>query len=161
MAHRSAAGVLAIGFVVHGDISAIKLPHRTTPARADDLWKRTCFEAFVQARDSRAYCEWNLSPSTQWAAYAFERFREGMHNQAGALAPRIETHSEPRRYQLRAAIDVSEAPLPPDVPWRLGLTAVIETTAGVSYWALAHHSQKPDFHNAAGFVYEAPPAETS
>lgn len=160
-AHRTAPGVLTIGFVVHGDISAVLLPPGRPPTREDNLWKHTCFEAFVQAHGSHAYCEWNLSPSAQWAAYAFDRYREGMRNQAGAVTPWIETHAEPRRYELKATIDVSEAPLPRDVLWSLGLTAVVETAAGLSYWALAHPAPKPDFHNAAGFVYEAPPAETS
>jgi hypothetical protein len=35
----------------------------------------------------------------------------------------------------------------------LGLTAVIEDRAQVlSYWALAHASEKPDFHRAESFV---------
>ena len=36
---------------------------------------------------------------------------------------------------------------------RLGLSAVIEDKAQVlSYWALKHPAEKPDFHHAAGFV---------
>jgi len=35
---------------------------------------------------------------------------------------------------------------------RAGLTAVIEETGGVkSYWALAHASREPDFHDPATF----------
>jgi hypothetical protein len=40
---------------------------------------------------------------------------------------------------------------------RLGLSAVIEATDGtISYWALAHPSDKPDFHHPDSFVLELP-----
>jgi hypothetical protein len=36
---------------------------------------------------------------------------------------------------------------------RVGLTAVMERTDGrTSFWALAHPSPRPDFHDARGFV---------
>ena len=48
--------------------------------------------------------------------------------------------------------------LPDDGPWRLGLSAVIEETAGrKSYWALAHPGGRPDFHHAAGLAYDLAP----
>ena len=38
---------------------------------------------------------------------------------------------------------------------RLGLAAIIEDKARVlSYWALKHPAEKPDFHHADGFVVE-------
>ncbi|QLQ12045.1 MAG: hypothetical protein HZY74_00360 [Brevundimonas sp.] len=51
-----------------------------------------------------------------------------------------------------------EARIPlPLGPCRIGLTAVIEDTDGtISYWALAHPSDKPDFHHPDSFVLELP-----
>ena len=44
--------------------------------------------------------------------------------------------------------------LPPG-PARLGLTAVIEEAGGrLSYWALRHPAERPDFHDAGGFALE-------
>ena len=40
----------------------------------------------------------------------------------------------------------------PRASLRLGLSAVIETIDGFSYWALRHPIDKPDFHNADGFA---------
>jgi hypothetical protein len=38
---------------------------------------------------------------------------------------------------------------------RLGLAAIVEDKARVlSYWALKHPAEKPDFHHADGFVVE-------
>jgi hypothetical protein len=38
---------------------------------------------------------------------------------------------------------------------RLGLAAVVEDKArALSYWALKHPAEKPDFHHADGFVID-------
>lgn len=109
------------------------------------------------APPGEAYCEFNFSPSTQWATYGFERYRHGMRRLEEVGPPRIDIRAEPGRYELQATVDMAEAPLPRDGRWRLGLSAVIEDTdGGLSYWALSHPSPKPDFHNAAGFVYDLP-----
>jgi hypothetical protein len=58
--------------------------------------------------------------------------------------------------QLEAQIELASlAEAPPDGPWRLGLSAVIEGAAGeLSYWALAHPPGRPDFHRADCFALE-------
>jgi hypothetical protein len=44
---------------------------------------------------------------------------------------------------------------------RIGLSAVIEDVdGGLSYWALAHPSDKPDFHHPDSFALTLPPPET-
>jgi hypothetical protein len=43
------------------------------------------------------------------------------------------------------------------VALRAGLAAVIEDARGLlSYWALAHHSPQPDFHDPAAFTMPVP-----
>lgn len=140
---------LRLRYVVTGEIARLALPEATAPERAHELWKHTCFEAF--ARRGEGYCEFNFSPSTEWAAYDFGSYRAGMRN-ADVLAPRIEGRHGHEHYELHVAFD-----LPGEAPWRLALTAVIEETDGVkSYWALKHPPGKPDFHHADGFVLELP-----
>jgi len=136
-------------YVVTGEISRLALPEAASPERADELWKRTCFEAFA-TRDT-GYREFNFSPSTEWAAYDFDAYRAGMRN-ADVLAPRIEGRHGPQHYELHVAFD-----LPDDGKCHVALTAVIEETDGVkSYWALKHPPGKPDFHHADGFALELP-----
>jgi hypothetical protein len=94
---------------------------------------------------SGAYTEFNFSPSERWAAYDFIGYRAGMTERAVPRAPVI----TPRRGGdvLFCDVAIPTAALPPP-PWRYGLTAVLEETGGVkSYWALAHPSEKPDFHH--------------
>ncbi len=149
---RAGARRLTLEFVVTGRIADLALAPATTPARVDGLWQHTCFEAFIGL--DAAYCEINLAPSGEWAAYRFDAYREGMRALEGIAAPRIAQERQDGRYVLRAALDGLA-----DAPWHLGLSAVIEETSGrKSYWALAHPPGRPDFHHPDCFALELPAA---
>jgi hypothetical protein len=146
---RTGPDTLALVYRVSGRIAALRIPSRTRPARTDELWRGTCFEAFVRPGSGEAYCEFNFAPSTQWAAYSFTGCRAGM----AAL------DIAPPRIRFRASDTLAElhAELPAAGPGRLALTAVIEAADGSkSYWSLAHPQVRPDFHHAAGFTLELP-----
>jgi hypothetical protein len=131
------------------------IPPPAAPARTDGLWNTTCFEAFVRGPGAAAYAELNLAPSGQWAAYAFDRPREGMR-EAEAAAPAIVWRGAD--LTLETEFDLSRIDvLAPTGPWRLALTAVIEEASGAkSYWALAHPPGRPDFHHPDGFALDLP-----
>jgi hypothetical protein len=150
---RPSASVLLLDYIVSGNLDDLRLPPVTAPARADGLWQHTCFEAFVRPAGGDLYFEFNFAPSMQWAAYRFDRYREGMAS-AEIAAPRIEFERAAQRCILRAALT-----LPDDGAWRLGLSAVIEETNGrKSWWALAHPPGKPDFHHSDCFALGLPAA---
>ncbi|MEZ0243623.1 MAG: hypothetical protein ACAH11_09630, partial [Sphingomonas sp.] len=70
-------------YLVRG--SNLLLPEARSPERADELWMTTCFEMFVMPQsDDEAYFEFNFSPSTRWAAYAFNGYRAVMRDLAVA-----------------------------------------------------------------------------
>lgn len=159
-AARPRPGSLVLRYVVNGSIAGLRMPPETAPARTDGLWRHTCFEVFVRAPPGTAYYEFNLAPSTQWAAYRFSDYRSGMSTAEGFGAPRIEVQSNSARYELRASLELGRLPdLPGDAAWRLGLSAVIEEAGGgISYWALAHPPGEADFHHSDCFALELPPA---
>jgi hypothetical protein len=148
---RPSPGGLILSYVVSGRISDLRLPPIVAAARADELWRHTCFEAFVRPSADPGYYEFNFSPSTQWAAYRFDSYRSGMRVATEIDAPRIEMRSTAESYTLQAALEfVGLASL-----LHLGLSAVLEeTNGGKSYWALAHPPGKPDFHHADCFALE-------
>jgi len=152
---------LVLRYIVTGAMDELYLPPPTAPARVDELWRRTCFEAFVGALPGAAYFEFNFSPSTQWAAYRFSSYRTGMCVAAEIAAPLMEVRRTDSRCELRVCLALDRAPLlPSDAAWRLGLSAVIEEATGARcYWALAHPPGAPDFHHAAGFACELPMPE--
>jgi hypothetical protein len=157
---RPSAGSLLLSYSVTGKISDLRLPPVVTAARADELWRHTCFEAFLGSSADDAYYEFNFAPSTQWAAYRFDSYRSGMQVVTEASAPRIEVQSSPGCYTLQAALALDWlSRLPGGARWRLGLSAVIEETSDRrSYWALAHPPGKADFHHSDCFAQELPPA---
>lgn len=150
--------ILSLRFAIDGDASALVFAPKTASLRTDELWKHTCFEAFIA--DGDGYHEFNFAPSTQWAAYSFDGYRAGMRN------AEVGTHLLHFRNDERGPVMTAKIDLTPlstliarDV-WRMNVTAVIETTDGAkSYFALAHPPGKPDFHHAAGFVLDLPLTE--
>jgi hypothetical protein len=148
---RPRPGSLILSYFVRGRITDLRIPPIVAAARTDELWRHTCFEVFVRPAASSAYYEFNFSPSTQWAAYRFDSCRGGMRVATESGAPRIEVRSTAESYTLQATLELDGLPL----PWRLGLSAVLEETNGrKSYWALAHPPGKADFHHADCFALE-------
>ena len=157
---RPRAECLVLSYIVTGKMNDVRMPTIIAAARRDELWRHTCFEAFVRASSGAAYYEFNFAPSTQWAAYRFRSYRSGMCVAAEINAPPIEVRSSPDCYSLQASLELDRfSGLPRTALWYLGLSALIEDTSGSkSYWALAHPPGKPDFHHADCFAYEFSPA---
>ena len=150
---RSGA-VLRFQYTLDADLRRIRIPERRQPAATNGLWQHTCFEAFVmRAPASDDYRELNFSPSTQWAAYSFDRYREGMA--ALAMAEAADVRVEIASSKLHVDARVSATALFPGATLRVALAAVIEDDSGtLSYWALKHAPSRPDFHHPAGFILE-------
>lgn len=138
---RRAGDRLSLEYRLGGAVVTVRWPDPAPRVPTDDLWRTTCFEAFVGG-SGEAYAEFNLSPSGAWAAYRFDGCREGMRL-LGIPAPAQVVRHAAEGFALTADI-----PLPPQFDGPLGLSAVIEgLDGGISYWALAHPSDKPDFHH--------------
>ena len=147
---RPRAGALLLSYEVTGTIADLRLPPLQPVAHGDELWRHTCFEAFICPADGKAYYEFNFAPSTAWAVYRFDAYRSGMRPADEIGAPEIDVRSTPTRVALQAGLELDV--LSPRA-WRLGLSAVIEEASGrLSYWALAHPAGKPDFHRADCFT---------
>jgi hypothetical protein len=148
---RPRPGSLILSYVVSGRIGDLRMPPVAAAARADELWRHTCFEAFVRPLAGPGYYEFNFSPSTQWAVYQFSNYRSGMRLATEIDTPRIEVRSSAETYTLQATLEFDGL----SSPLHLGLAAVLEETNGrKSYWALAHPPGKADFHHADCFALE-------
>ena len=140
--------LLWLRYTIAGDPSAIVWPAEAPLGRADDLWRHTCCEAFVAADDG--YVEYNLSPSGQWATYRFDGPRAGMRR-ADEAAAVLGLDGAFDQVALEARIEL------PHGGRRLALSCVVEDRdGGFSYWALAHPSDKPDFHHPDSFLLDIP-----
>jgi hypothetical protein len=157
---RAPAAKMTIHFHLHGAIGEILLPPRSTSSRADGLWQHSCFEAFIRSAKAGGYHEFNFSPSTQWAAYQFDGYREGMRNAPGFETLPIEVRGNGHMLTLEAELDLAQSPLlGADEPWQLNVAAIVEEKDGTkSYWAVAHPAGAPDFHHPDCFVLQLPAA---
>ena len=154
--HVASLGPVAttnIWFGVGAPAERFAIPAALEPSRADGLWQTTCFEAFLRPAGDDGYREWNFAPSSQWAAYDFSSYREGMAPAELASAPYIRVEDNFTWWALGATIAVDA-----ETVWELGLSAVLEEKDGTkSYWALAHtEGEKPDFHDAVCFAARLP-----
>jgi hypothetical protein len=154
-AARTPQGMLALRYRIEGDLERLRIPPPRAPAPGERLWQHLCCEVFVAAASARAgaggYREFNFSPSGEWAAYAFARYREGTPLEVPD--PGIAVRTGAQALELSASIAVESARL------RVALCVVIEERHGalsgaLSYWALRHPSPRPDFHHPDGFALE-------
>jgi hypothetical protein len=147
----TASGRLELRYVLRGALDRIVVPAPAPQRFRDELWQHTCFEAFVAADAAAGYRELNVSPSRQWAAYAFTKYREGMRRLE--QVPEIHVRRDDARLDVSVGVELTGWF---DAPWRtlqLGLTAVVETVDGArAYYALRHPLDRPDFHHRGGFA---------
>jgi hypothetical protein len=150
---RSEIAELQMTFCLAGDIPRIRVPSPGAPLNATQLWQHTCFEAFIALEGQPAYHEFNFAPSGEWAVYAFCGYRNRSPLVNEMMRPHIAVRSTSSRLELEAVVRLDGLSANhPGASLRIGLSAVIETSDGFSYWALRHPADKPDFHDADGFV---------
>jgi len=137
-----------IWYGVGAPMDRFLIPQADEPVRADDLWRTTCFEAFLRRTGDDAYREWNFAPSGSWASYDFSGYRHSIGDAPVTAEPYLRTEDNLTWWGLGATIAMEAG-----VQWELGLSAVLEEADGTkSYWALAHPGEKPDFHHPGCFT---------
>jgi len=138
-AEKEGEGTLRFRYVLDADLNRVRVPAAHTPRQADELWKHTCFEAFIACAApvrSDEYLELNFSPSTEWAVYSFESYRKGMTRVGLTSRPRVEVTRATSQLVLEARVDM-QGLLPQGwrasgAKLRVALSAVIEDESGPS-----------------------------
>lgn len=158
---RASADRLQLQYRLTGDSHAVLLPKRNHNPRPDpELWRHTCFEAFLATPGGSAYHEFNFSPSGDWAVFAFSSWRQRVADCSPALRPTVSLRSTPTALCLSVDTPLPAAARRHDAHpagAALGLSAVIAHADGRRcYWALAHPCDDPDFHASAGWLATLP-----
>jgi hypothetical protein len=144
---RCAAPRLLLHYAVKGPLRQLIIPAAAEmPGHTAGLWRTTCLECFVRESNSALYTEWNFSPSGNWWACEFDRYREAARRQPGGLRPaQIQVRKNEGCFVVQAALVPA--------PGRLYIDpAVILAHADgrFSHWAAAHPCDHPDFHRPSG-----------
>ena len=149
-------GILGLRYDLRADPAGLRIPRAGAGRRTDELWRHTCFEAFLAAAGTGAYYELNFSPSLEWAAYHFEGYRSGMTAPALAPAPQLTVWRRADGLELLARLRLGSLELLAAAQQlRVALAAVIEDAEGrLGYWALAHPTGSADFHHPQSFTLE-------
>jgi hypothetical protein len=117
--------------------------------REEELWKHTCFEAFLNPVGFPLYFEFNFSLKSAWNCYQFERYRYPQPPKVcwdfvlksivwDEFEGKLKIHLENRTQYKK---------------FKVGLTAVLEEKSGLKhYCALAHKGTQPDFHLLDSFT---------
>ncbi len=157
-----ADGGMSVSYRCQSVPGAIRIPVRQAAlaaANTDGLWRSTCCELFIGAENTPEYREFNFSPSGEWAIYGFQcyRQRDDFCRPPDAV-PEISFTASSDGWSLTASIPsallnhVAESTVKTA---DISLAAVLEAADGdLSYWALAHPREIPDFHDRAGFILQ-------
>ncbi len=144
--------ILTLQIKIEDELNEVDWPAPTVSPtnlldRQDELWKSTCFEMFLNPVGHNQYYEFNFSPNAAWNCYHFAGYRfpqppdpsvdfkmadfQFVNNQ---MVVQIQNHSAFKNFNV-------------------GLTAVIKNKKDqITYFALKHENNKPDFHLASTFT---------
>lgn len=110
-------------------------------SRKDDLWKKTCFEAFWALPQDERYWELNLSAAGEWNLYAFDLYRNPQPPRASSdfTMLGVKTQAGQLKCELQSVLKFSKL--------EVSLCAVLQTRdAQNHYFSTRHAGEKPDFH---------------
>lgn len=146
---------LVLSFCLQGNLGDLVLPGAAARNRCDNLWRSTCLEMFWAEEGKKNYWELNLAPNGAWNVYAFSDYRTGMRQEERIAAPLVETTRTPDTFSLTAELGIGNLHAN-NAPLRVGVSAVLEhRDTRLSYWALAHPENRPDFHAPQAFLLRA------
>ncbi|MBI4826056.1 MAG: DOMON-like domain-containing protein [Nitrospirae bacterium] len=146
---------LAISYSLTGDISKLNIPTPANiPERRNSIWKETSFELFLCPMNSNNYWEFNISPAGHWNIYRFSSYREGMQEEPAFTSLPFKVSIHPGDLLLSLELDLDKINLA-DQKLNAGMSAVIKhRDSMMTYRALAHTGERPDFHNRECFIIE-------
>jgi len=146
---------LTINFTLVGNIASLNLPApKETTHRVEGLFHHTCLEIFLK-RESR-YIEYNFAFSGDWCIFLFDGYRKSISpditlDSSFFSVKHISNSNSEANFNVR--IYLSKLGILGTGETRLGISSIIEhPQCQLSYWALTHVGEKPDFHNEQSFI---------
>ena len=142
---------LTVEYTLTGAVEQLQVPPAVheVPSRRDNLWQHTCFEVFIGLPGSPRYWEVNASPNGDWNVYRFEDYRQAMVAEPACTGIASTWLPLTKGYCLTLEIPINDW-LALDQPLEIGISSVLETDS-LSYWALTHPGEEPDFHRRDSF----------
>lgn len=153
--YQLAQSQLEILFTLKGDIATLNLPKPAEfPKRVEGLYHHTCIEIFLKR--GKQYLEWNFSFSGDWCIYLFDGYRQKTKSKVpldSTLFTLSHISQSGSESSIKALIPLNRLDFLEKTESEIGFSAILEHPKSVlSYWALTHVAEKPDFHQEKSFI---------
>lgn len=144
------AGMWCFDYIVDAAPEGLRMPAPVSPARAHGLWERTCFELFLRQPGAENYCEFNFSPSGEWAAFGFDGNRSGM-SELAVKTPLV-TSTDRRQFELAMARHFTDLGMDPESASSLAAMKNGDTAQPARNYALSACLEDPAFGGPGPWV---------
>lgn len=147
------ANRLNLKYQLGGDLSTVIIPKlNSSPTRRYDLWDRTCFEFFLRLKDTSKYWEFNLAPTGDWNVFRFHGLRQNIAEEMTFKDLPFKVMQTDEYLRLDIYIDLDRI-IDREQNLDVAITTVVENKdRQLSYWALTHLANEPDFHHQDSFL---------
>lgn len=145
-----------ISFLLNGDLTPIDLGDGTPKkVRTTKLWEKTCFELFIK-NNRDEYLEFNFSPTFEWNSFYFIKKGDPLSEWIKMKRPEMDILLSLEKFFLFAEIKNEFFPenfLTSEMS--IGISSVLKMKSNqITYWALSHEDQRPNFHHFDSFRYK-------
>ena len=146
-------GRLNFNIKILGSLTGLAIPlHESAPERRNRLWEETCFEFFLVLPGDGRYWEFNLSPAGHWNVFCFEKYRQGMQEEAAVHCLPFSIRKDWNMVSLSLGFDLTLL-IPLQTHFKMAVSSVLqEQTGQTTFWALSHPAANPDFHHRDSFL---------
>lgn len=152
-----AENTLSITYLLSGELDKVMIPPPNQASkRRNHLWKKTCFEFFLRSAqpNSSQYWEFNLSPAGDWNVFSLTGYRQGLQEERAIATLPFKTELSSDKLSLSISVDIAALVGSQDI--LLGISTVLILEQTESFWAIAHPTQKADFHHPDSFALRLP-----
>ncbi|PIK15467.1 hypothetical protein [Halobacteriovorax sp. JY17] len=144
--------LIELKYELSGPLESIMIPDEVSRDRKIGLWESTCFEFFLLDKNSSSYYEFNFSPSGMWNCFFFKKSGNEL-SESPCQISKFEVDKGANYFELVIHIDLNSLnqEFQNIDEFLVNLTAVLEKEK-LSYWALSHGLEKPNFHDFKTYV---------
>ncbi len=150
---------IELTYLITGDTSKIITSAISdNPQRIIGLWESTCFEFFIRKNDPKEYMEFNFSPSLDWNCFEFRNNIDQLTQ--WSFKGNFKINFDKSSNQIEMKVIIPKSVLFEEFKdlnnLNYSLTAVLKSNDGkdedLSYWAITHKDERPNFHHPDSFV---------
>lgn len=142
---------ILLSFLLKGEVDAYVMHEKLTLQRADELWRKSCFELFLADSTQEGYYELNFSPSLAWNFYYLSGYRAEVQEVETLQEPKIEIHQKEGLFEICFELELGEFSLEQFDCYNVA-TILLTQENERTFWSTKHLSTVPDFHHRENFL---------